>query len=74
MAFFNKLIEMIRDRVLEYWRMEQKKDPEQYDYYFSFLASGFIGIIRAWFARDMKETPAQMAAMAEQLVLHGMGR
>jgi hypothetical protein len=74
MAFFNKLIDMIRDRVLEYWRMEQKKDPEQYDYYFSFLASGFIGIIRAWYDRDMKETPAQMAAMAEQLVLHGMGR
>ena len=74
MAFFSKLIEMIRERVLEYWRQEQKKDPEQYDYYFSFLASGFIGIIREWFTRDMKETPAQMAAMAEQLVLYGMGR
>ena len=74
MAFFSKLIEMIRERVLEYWRQEQKKDPEQYDYYFSFLASGFLGIIREWFSRDMKETPAQMATMAEQLVLYGMGR
>jgi len=74
MAFFSKLIDMIRERVLEYWRQEQKKDPEQYDYYFSFLASGFLGIIREWFARDMKETPAQMATMAEQLVLYGMGR
>lgn len=74
MAFFNKLIDMIRDRVLEYWQREKKKDPEQFDYYFSFLASGFIGIIREWFARDMKESPEQMAAMAEQLVLYGMGR
>ena len=72
-TFVNKIIGLIRDRVLEYWRMQQKKDPEQYDYYFSFLASGFIGIIRAWFDRDMKETPAQMAAMAEQLVLYGLG-
>lgn len=74
MAFFSKLIDMIRVRVLEFWQQEQKKDPEQYDYYFSFLASGFLGIIREWFAREMKETPAQMASMAEQLVLHGMGR
>ncbi len=73
MAFFNKLILLIRDRVVEYWLKEQKKDPDQFDYYFSFLASGFIGIIREWFQRDMKETPAQMAALAEQLVLHGMG-
>ena len=74
MAFFNKLISLIRNRVVEYWLKEQKKDPDQFDYYFSFLASGFIGIIREWFQRDMKETPAQMAAMAEHLVLYGMGR
>ena len=74
MAFFNKLIALIRDRVVESWLREQKKDPDQFDYYFSFLASGFIGIIREWFARDMKESPEQMAAMAEQLVLYGMGR
>lgn len=73
-AFFSKLIDMIRVRVLEYWQQEQKKDPEQYDYYFSFLAAGFLGIIREWFTRDMKETPAQMAEMAEKLVLHGMGQ
>ena len=74
MAFFNKLIALIRGRVVEYWLQEQKKNPEQFDYYFAFLASGFIGIIREWFARDMKETPAQMASLAEQLVLYGMGR
>jgi hypothetical protein len=74
MAFFNKLIALIRERVIEFWRQQKKKDPEQFDYYFSFLAAGFMGIIREWYARDMKETPAQMATMAEQLVLHGMGR
>jgi AcrR family transcriptional regulator len=74
MAFFNKLIALIRERVVEFWKQEKKKDPEQYDYYFSFLAAGFMGIIHEWYARDMKEMPAQMATMAEQLVLHGMGR
>ncbi len=73
MAFFNKLIGLIRDRVVESWLKEQKKDPDQFDYYFSFLASGFIGIIREWFQREMKEPPAQMASMAEQLVLYGLG-
>ena len=74
MAFFNKLIAMIRERVLEYWLQERKKDPEQFDYYFSFLASGFIGVVREWFARDMRETPAEMAALTEQIALYGMGR
>jgi AcrR family transcriptional regulator len=74
MAFFNKLIAMIRDRVVESWVQQNRKDPEQFDYYFSFLASGFMGVIREWFARDMRETPAQMAAMTEQLALYGMGR
>ncbi len=74
MAFFNKLIALIRERVLDFWLQERKKDPEQFDYYFSFLASGFIGVVREWFARDMRETPAEMAAMTEQLALYGMGR
>jgi AcrR family transcriptional regulator len=73
MAFFNKLISLIRDRVVESWLQDQNKDPEHFDYYFAFLASGYIGIIREWFARDMRETPAEMATMTEQLVLYGLG-
>ena len=73
MAFFNKLIGLIRGCVVESWMQEQKKDPAHFDYYFAFLASGFIGIIRERFQRDMKETPVQMASMAEQLVLYGLG-
>ncbi len=71
MAFFNKLIFIVRERVIEYWHLEQKKDPEQYDYYFAFLAAGFIGVIREWYARGMRELPSHMAAMSEQLILYG---
>ena len=74
MSFFNKLIGLLRDRVFEYWLEERKKDPDQFDYFFSFIASGSIGIIREWFNRDMRETPEQMAHLTEQLVLYGMGR
>ena len=74
MSFFNKLIGLLRERVFEFWLQERKKDPEQFDYFFSFIASGCIGMIREWFNREMRETPEQMAAMTEQLVLYGMGR
>ncbi len=73
MSFVNKLIGLIRDRVLEYWLHEKRMDTEQFDYYFSFMASGCIGIIREWFQRDMKEAPSEMAAMAEQMILYGAG-
>ena len=73
MAFFNKLISLIRGCVVESWVNDKNKDPEHYDYYFAFLASGFMGVIREWFAHDMRETPAEMAAMTEYLVLNGFG-
>jgi len=74
MSFFNKLIGLLREHVFEFWLQERKKDPDQFDYFFSFISSGCIGMLREWFNRDMRETPAQMAALTEQLVLYGMGR
>ena len=73
MSFFNKLIGLLKDRVFEFWLEERKKDPEQFDYFFSYIASGCIGIIREWFSRDMRETPAQMADLTEKLILCGVG-
>jgi AcrR family transcriptional regulator len=73
MSFFNKLIGLLKERVFEYWLQERKKDPEQFDYFFSYIASGSIGIIREWFNREMRETPAQMADLTEQLILCGVG-
>ena len=74
MSFFNKLIGLLRERVFEFWLQERKKDPEQFDYFFSYIASGCIGIIREWFNREMRETPAEMAELTEQLVLCGISR
>jgi AcrR family transcriptional regulator len=71
MAFVNKLIGLIRERVLEYWLQEKKLGADQFDYYFSFIASGCIGMIREWFQNDMRETPERMAEMTEQMILHG---
>ena len=57
--------------MLEYWLQERKFSPEQFDYYFSFMASGCIGMIREWFRRDMLETPAEMAELTEKMILCG---
>jgi AcrR family transcriptional regulator len=69
--FVNKIIGLIRDRVLEYWLQERKFSPEQFEYYFSFMASGCIGMIREWFRRDMLETPTEMAELTEKMILCG---
>jgi AcrR family transcriptional regulator len=71
MSFVNKLIGLIRERVLEYWLQETQMDTAQFDYYFSFMASGCIGVLREWFQRGMKEPPSEMAAMTEQMILNG---
>ncbi|MEZ4628762.1 MAG: TetR-like C-terminal domain-containing protein [Eubacteriales bacterium] len=72
MSFVNHLIALLREHVLEFWRLTQRKGSEQYEYYFSFIASGFIGVIREWYANDMAEPVPQMAAMAEHLILYGL--
>lgn len=74
MAFLNKLIAVLRDRLLTHWMQEAKKNPDHLEYYFSFIASGCIGLIREWIVRDMRESPAEMAAMTEQLLLYGMAK
>jgi hypothetical protein len=62
---FQQADRLLRDRIFEYWLQERKKRPDQFDYFFSFIASA-ASHIREWFNRDMRETPEQMAHLTER--------
>jgi len=46
------------------------EDLELLEINYTFIASGCIGLIRYWLANGMKQSPKEMASIAEQMILH----
>ena len=48
-----------------------KADSRTFECFYAFVVSGHIGLIQDWLASGMKESPEEIAALAEEMVLHG---
>ncbi|MGN0135218.1 TetR/AcrR family transcriptional regulator C-terminal domain-containing protein [Anaerotignum sp.] len=72
-AFIDKLKNVIREKCFvhlqELFHFENEND---WDYFYNFIISGCIGLIGAWLESGQKETPQQMAALAEKIILNGI--
>ncbi|MCH1984324.1 TetR/AcrR family transcriptional regulator [Ruminococcus sp. OA3] len=45
--------------------------PRQLKYFYSYTSAGCIGLLRHWLDEDMITPPDEVAAMAEQFMMHG---
>ena len=70
MVFLHRLYEVIREKCLEAFP-NLPGDPDEFDYRFSFVVYGAAGLIRAWVARDCRESVEEMAALADDLIHQG---
>lgn len=71
-AFVEKLKELVRDKCFRSWSIQYSgTDPRKFECFYAFVVSGHIGLIQNWLATGMQESPAEMAALAEDIVLHG---
>lgn len=71
--FLSKLIEMNKPTDPKAWQDLLGKEREgQYEYYYSFITSGCVGLIQSWFINGMKETPKKIAELAEQLMTNSI--
>jgi len=69
-AFLEKMFDLCRDKSLEEWTSKRGKSSAKFhDYYFSFATSGCVGLVQAWLAAGMKESPENMASMANELIM-----
>jgi hypothetical protein len=51
------------------WRiLFPRGKAEHYDYAYSFVTFGCIGLVRRWFENGMIESPETIAALAERLM------
>lgn len=70
-AFLSKLIEMNKPKDLKEWQLVFGQGKEGlYEFYYSYITSGCVGLLRAWFMNGMKETPKRMAELAEQMMMN----
>ena len=43
-------------------------DEGLYEYYYAYITSGFVGLLRAWFNGGMKESPRKMGELAGMMM------
>ncbi len=70
-GFDNRLMGLIRKHLLELWLTEWKLEEDRFAYFFSYIASGCIGLIREWFRSGMRETPEEMAQLTKSMIVYG---
>ncbi|MGN1231152.1 MAG: TetR-like C-terminal domain-containing protein, partial [Anaerotignum sp.] len=72
-AFVDKLKNVIHEKCfLHLQELFRFENEEEWDYFYNFIISGCIGLIGAWLEKGQKESPRQMAAMAEKMILNGI--
>ena len=72
--FAERLIGMGRDKCIELYRSYfQDVPPEAVDYYYAFVSSGILGLLRRWLESGTSTSPENMARLAEGIMLCGIG-
>lgn len=67
-AFIMRIVDANRPQTEEQWRALMGGCTMPRDYFYSFLTAGCVGLVRTWFDNGLKESPAQIAALADRLI------
>lgn len=68
-GFLSRLINMGKPKEKEEWQeLFGKMDEGLYEYYYAYITSGFVGLLRAWFNGGMKESPRKMGELAGMMM------
>lgn len=71
--FVNRLKKLIREKCLKDWmEVFRTGNPAVFDAFFSYIASGYVGLVQYWLQTGLKETPQQMAKLTEQIITQGI--
>lgn len=71
-SFVNRLKEFVRTVCLSHYTSARAQtNSTHFEYSFSYMVSGCIGLFQRWLDGGMQESCDEMAALTEQLILHG---
>lgn len=73
-AFALRLVNLGRERCMEtYSKFFGDASPKQIEFFYAFVSAGHIGLLQKWLADGMTAAPGEIAAAAENIMLHGIG-
>lgn len=71
--FIDKLLDIVKTYCFDIWRTSFKvTNNESYEYYYSYMAYGFIGVIRKWSFENFQSSPHEMALFVDRMILEGV--
>ena len=71
--FFQRMKDAVYTKVLREWgQLYGLSQASGGDYFLSFLVAGTVGLVQTWGSKSSRETPDQMAELAERLILNGL--
>lgn len=71
MAFVNRLKELVKEK-LRMLMDNAEHTAEHFDYFYSFMVSGCIGVIECWLNQQSPVPPEEIAAYCSNLLLGGL--
>lgn len=71
--FVNKIKELVREKCLKDWmELFRTQNSHLFEAFYAFIVSGCLGLVTYWLKDGMKETPNELAGIAEQIMLDGV--
>lgn len=70
LTFINRLKNLVKTRVRKAWE-DRGLDPDKFEYFFAYTASGCIGLMEIWMKNGFKESAEEMASMADSMLTNG---
>lgn len=72
-GFVSRMKALVREKCLQDWmEVFRQGNPDYFEASYSFIVSGCMGLVQYWLQNGMKESPQELACMAEQLISHGI--
>ncbi len=72
-AFLNQLKDLVKNRCLNDWiEIFNTEKSQNFEHFYSFIVAGCIGLLQSWLESGLKESPEQMASLAEQMIMTGI--
>lgn len=71
--FVNQIKERVREKCLKDWiELFRTQDSKLFDAFNAFIVSGCLGLVTYWLQDGMKESPDELAYIAEQIMMNGI--
>ena len=69
--FLHRLNQVVREKCLQMWPNKEDKNDATFEYHYSFVVYGCVGVFRAWLNSECQEPAEKMAEMADAMIRRG---